>query len=189
MKERQRCHWCNINNPLYVAYHDNEWGEPVHDDNKLFEMLLLECFQAGLSWECILKKREAFRKAFDIFDIVKISNYDLSKQNALLSDAGIIRNRLKIAAATTNAKIFIQIQKEFESFNNYIWEYTKGETIYEHGKTYSALSDKVSKDLKRRGMKFVGSTVIYSFLQAIGIINSHEEGCWKYKEGKTNGQR
>ena len=174
---RQRCRWCNLSNPLYVHYHDHEWGVPVHDDHHLFEMLVLESFQAGLSWECVLNKREAFREAFDGFDVVKVANYSTTKSEALMLDKRIIRNRLKIAAAVTNAKAFMQIQQEFGSFDRYIWQFTSGCTLHECGKTSSALSDAISADLKRRGMKFVGTTIIYSYLQAIGIINSHEECC------------
>lgn len=176
-----RCHWCNTNSPLYVAYHDTEWGVPVHDDRKLFEMLLLESFQAGLSWECILNKREAFRKAFDGFNYNKVAEYDGPKLAALQQDKGIIRNRLKISAAVGNAKAFINIQNEYGSFDKYVWSFTDGKTIVECNKTSSSLSDCLSKDLQKRGMKFVGTTIIYSFLQAIGIINSHEEGCWLYR--------
>ena len=176
-----RCRWCNTNNPLYVAYHDTEWGVPVHDDDKLFEMLLLESFQAGLSWECILNKREAFRRAFDGFDCKKIAEYDSARIEALCCDKGIVRNRLKIAAAVSNAKVFQKIQSEFGSFDHYIWHFTNGVTIRECDKTSSPMSDSISKDLKQRGMKFVGTTIIYSFLQAVGIIFSHEEGCWLHR--------
>ncbi len=175
---KSRCRWCNMNNPLYVDYHDKEWGMPVHDDHTLFEMLILEGFQAGLSWECVLNKREAFRKAFENFDCVKIAGYDSMKLEALRQDKGIVRNRLKISAAVSNAAVFIEIQNEFGSFDKYIWNFTGGQIVYECNKTTSSLSDTISKDLKKRGMKFVGSTIIYSYLQAIGIINSHEEGCW-----------
>lgn len=179
---QRRCSWCNPNNPLYVAYHDREWGVPVHDDGKLFEMLLLETFQAGLSWECVLNKREAFRQAFDGFDYRKISAYGEDKLSALLSDKGLVRNRLKICAAVTNAKAFISIQAEQGSFDRYIWAFTAGRTLCECDKTSSPLSDQISKDLKRRGMKFVGTTIVYSFLQAVGIVSSHEEGCWLHQE-------
>lgn len=178
----KRCHWCNTKNPLYVNYHDNEWGVPVHDDHKLFEMLLLEGFQAGLSWECVLNKREAFSKAFDDFDVNKVAEYDSTKMEALRLDKGIVRNKLKISAAVLNAKIFKQIQTEFGTFDKFIWHFTNGKTIYECDKTTSPLSDQISTDLKKRGMKYVGSTIIYSYLQAIGIINSHEEGCAWYKK-------
>lgn len=175
---KKRCHWCNLQNPLYVDYHDKEWGVPVHDDNKLFEMLLLESFQAGLSWECILNKREAFRKAFDGFDYHRIAEYDEQKQDVLRQDTGIIRNKLKIKAAINNAKIFMDIQKQHGSFDQYIWGFTNGNIIHENLLTSSPLSDKISKDLYRRGMRFVGTTIIYSYLQAIGIIFSHEDDCF-----------
>lgn len=181
--EKQRCFWANTNNPLYIAYHDNEWGEPCHDERMLFEMLILEGFQAGLSWECVLNKREAFREAFDNFDVQKVASYNENKLAELAIDPKIIRNRLKINASVTNAKAFIQIQQEFGSFDNYIWSFSNHEVILEPCdlRTTSPLSDTISKDMKRRGMKFVGSTIIYSYLQAIGIINGHLEGCWKYK--------
>ncbi len=177
-----RCSWVNLNNPLYVNYHDNEWGIPVYEDNKLFEMLLLESFQAGLSWECILNKRESFKESFDNFDYEKISKYDDNKVNKLIENKNIIRNRRKITAAIKNAKIFMEIQKEYKSFSNYIWHFTKGNVIYEYNKTTSSLSDEISKDLYKRGMRFVGSTIIYSYLQAIGVINSHEPNCFLQKE-------
>ena len=176
-----RCHWCNPSNPLYVAYHDTEWGVPVHDDRKLFEMLILECFQAGLSWECILNKREAFRKAFDGFDYQQVAEYDDVKLEALRHNDGIVRNRLKIAAAVSNAEAFMDIPTEFGLFDRFIWSFTDSKVIHEWERTSSPLSDTISKELRKRGMKFVGTTIIYSFLQAIGIINSHEEGCWLYK--------
>lgn len=177
-KDRKRCRWCNTDNPLYVDYHDHEWSVPVHEDGKLFEMLLLETFQAGLSWECVLNKREAFRRAFDGFDATKIAVYDEEKLLTLQQDKGIIRNRLKIQAAVTNARIFNAVRQEYGSFDRYIWHFTDYRTLYETDRTTSPLSDTISKDLYRRGMKFVGSTIIYSYLQAIGIINSHEEDCW-----------
>lgn len=178
--EKPRCHWCNMKNRRYVSYHDEEWGVPVHDDRHLFEMLLLESFQAGLSWECILNKQEAFRRAFDDFDYTAIATYDEAKRDSLMKDEGIVRNRLKIAAAVTNAQVFMAIQHEYGSFDNYIWGFTSGKMTYEYGKTSSELSDRISKDLKKWGMKFVGTTIVYSYLQAIGIINSHEPGCWLY---------
>lgn len=177
--DKPRCSWCNTANPAYVAYHDREWGVPVHDDGRLFEMLLLESFQAGLSWECILNKREAFRRAFDGFDAERIAGYGEDKLQALQQDKGIVRNRLKIRAAVTNARVFNEIRQEYGSFDRYIWGFTQGNILHGTGQTTSALSDAVSKDLSRRGMKFVGSTIIYSYLQAIGIINSHEAGCWR----------
>lgn len=177
-----RCRWVNLKKPLYVEYHDHEWGVPVHSDEKLFEMLILEFFQAGLTWECVLNKRENFRQAFDGFDVEKISKYDDVKCEQLLS-APIIRNRLKIKACVTNSKIFMQIQEEYGSFNNYIWGFTNGETILESCdlRTTSPLSDEISKDLKKRGMKFVGSTIIYAYLQSIGIYNAHLKNCDCYK--------
>ena len=178
----KRCFWVNEDNPLYVKYHDEEWGTPVYDDNKLFEMLLLESFQAGLSWECILNKREAFKEAFDYFNYKKISNYDDEKIEELMQNKGIIRNRRKITAAIKNAQIFMSIQKEYNTFSKYLWHFTEEKIIYEYNKTTSSLSDEISKDLYKRGMRFVGSTIIYSYLQAIGIINSHEPGCFCYRK-------
>ena len=179
-KEIKRCFWANPENENYIKYHDKEWGKPVYDDHKLLEMLILESFQAGLSWECILNKRENFRKAFDNFELEKICNYTEKKIEELRQDEGIIRNRLKIKASIKNSKIFKEIQKEYGSFSNYIWHFTNNEVIYEIGKTNSKLSDTISKDLKKRGMSFVGTTIIYSYLQAIGIINSHEKDCFLY---------
>ena len=187
IREQHRCHWCNTDNPFYVDYHDHEWGVAVHDDRKLFEMLVLEGFQAGLSWECILNKRAAFRKAFDDFDYNKVAEYQADKLESLRRNEGIVRNRLKIAAATGNARAFLRIRAEYGSFNNYIWSFTDGKTLYEYGKVSSPLSDAISKDLRRRGMKFVGTTIIYSYLQAVGIINSHEEGCRLHKGAVTHG--
>lgn len=174
-----RCSWVNMKNPLYIRYHDTEWGVAQHNDKELFELLILEGFQAGLSWECVLNKRESFRKAFDDFDVEKVSKYDEEKCLQLQSDPSIIRNRLKIKASVTNSRIFMQIQKEFGSFDNYIWGFTDGKVIYESFdlRTTSPLSDQISKDLKKRGMKFVGSTIIYSYLQAIGVLNAHEKNC------------
>lgn len=177
-----RCHWVNPENELYVRYHDEEWGVPVHDDSKLFELLLLESFQAGLSWECVLNKREEFRRAFDGFDAEKISLYDDKKLAELAQNRGIIRNRLKIRAAVTNASVFLKLQKEYKSFAEYLWHWTENRVIYETGKTTSLLSDEISRDLKKRGMKFAGSTIIYSYLQAAGIIYSHEKECFMYKK-------
>ncbi len=181
MEEVTRCRWCNLNNPTYVGYHDNEWGRPVHDDHKLFELLVLEGFQAGLSWECILNKRDAFRVAFDNFDVDAVSDYDEAKKESLRQDGSIVRNRLKIDASVRNALVFKNIVREFGSFGNYIWGFTHGQIIYECDKTSSPLSDDISKDLKRRGMKFVGTTIVYSYLQAIGVINSHDGQCWLHK--------
>ena len=173
-----RCKWCNLKNELYVKYHDEEWCKPNFDEQYLFEMLLLESFQAGLSWECVLNKREDFRKAFDNFDIDKIIKYDDEKIAELLSNEKIIRNKLKIKASINNAKIFKDIQKEYGSFHQYLKTFTKGKIVYEIGKTTSELSDNLSKDLQKRGMKFVGSTIIYSYLQAIDVIYSHDEECF-----------
>lgn len=186
MENNKRCSWVNLNNKLYVDYHDKEWGKPVYDDNKLYEMLILESFQAGLSWECILNKRENFRKAFDGFNVDMVSNYDEKKLNELMSDPGIIRNRLKIRASINNSKVFKKIQKEFCSFSDYIWSFTKNTIVTEDFtvRTTSPLSDTISKDLKKRGMSFVGSTIIYSYLQSVGIINGHSLGCMCHKEIK-----
>lgn len=175
-----RCKWVNLKNKLYLDYHDNEWGKPKYDDKYMFELLVLESFQAGLSWECILNKRKAFREAFDNFDYYKISKYDEKKIEELCNNSNIVRNRLKINATINNAKVFIKIQKEFGSFSNYIWKFTEGKIIKNmdnNFKTTTELSDNVSKDLKKRGMKFVGSTIIYSYLQAIGVIDDHELEC------------
>ena len=183
-KDITRCFWANPNNPQYLAYHDEEWGEPCHDERMLFEMLILEGFQAGLSWECVLNKREAFREAFDNFDVQKVARYDIIKLSSLADNPKIIRNKLKINASIANANAFIKIQEELGSFDNYIWSFTNREVVYEPCdlRTTSPLSDTISKDLKKRGMKFVGSTIIYSYLQAIGIINGHLEGCYKFKK-------
>ena len=173
-----RCRWANPKNERYIRYHDEEWGVPVHNDRKLFEMLILECFQAGLSWECVLNKRDAFYEAFDGFDLEKVCAYDEDKLEALRNNPGIIRNRLKIQAAVTNARVFREIQQECGGFSEYIWHWTDGKAIYETGRTSSELSDSISKDLKNRGMKFVGTTIIYAYLQAVGVIYSHDDGCF-----------
>ena len=183
-----RCRWANPKNERYIRYHDKEWGQPVHEDGKLFEMLILESFQAGLSWECVLNKREAFWQAFDQFAIEKIVAYDEKKEEELKENPRIIRNRLKIHAAVVNAQIFREIQEEWESFDSYLWHWTDGQTIYEIGETRSELSDQISKDLKKRGMKFVGTTIIYSYLQAVGVIYSHEKGCVLEKQ-ETHGEK
>ena len=177
----KRCFWCNTNNEKYIEYHDNEWGNLNTDVKYLFEMLILESFQAGLSWECVLNKKEAFEKAYDHFDIKKIVLYDENKINELMSNKDIIRNKLKIKASINNAKIFDKISNEYNGFYNYLKSFTGGNIIYETGKTTNDLSDKISNDLKKKGMTFVGSTIIYSYLQAIGVINSHEKDCFKYK--------
>ncbi len=175
---KMRCYWANPKNERYICYHDEEWGVPVHDDQKLLEMLILECFQAGLSWECVLNKRDAFRKAFDGFDLEKICAYHEDKLEMLRNNPEIIRNRLKIQAAVINAQAFRKIQKEYGSFSEYLWHWTDGRVIQETGKTSSELSDTISKDLKKYGMKFVGTTVVYAYLQAIGVIWSHENECF-----------
>ena len=177
-----RCRWCNLNNPIYVKYHDEEWGILNLDEKYLFEMLILESFQAGLSWECVLNKRKAFEKAYDNFDIEKIIKYDESKIIKLINNKDIIRNKLKIKASIENAKIFKSIQNEYGKFANYLLSFIKSYPIVENDKTSSALSDEISKDLQKRKMKFVGSTIIYSYLQAIGIINSHDENCDFYRK-------
>ncbi len=176
-----RCSWANPKNEKYIRYHDEEWGKPVYEDSKLFEMLILESFQAGLSWECVLNKREAFKNAFDGFDLEKIITYDEKKKLELRENPGIIRNKLKIQAAVENAKIFKEIQKEWGSFSKYLWHWTEGQIVYETEITSSSLSDAISKDLKKRGMKFVGTVIIYSYLQAVGVIYSHEKGCFLMK--------
>lgn len=179
-----RCDWC-CGDELYIRYHDNEWGVPVHNDLVLFEFLVLESMQSGLSWLTILRKRENFRKAFDNFDIKKIAKYNEEKINELLNDSGIVRNNLKIKAAINNANMFIKIQEEFGSFNCYLWSFVDNKVINNHYKKIdevpvkSELSDKISKDLKRRGFKFLGSIIIYSYLQAIGIINDHINSCFR----------
>lgn len=178
----KRCKWCNLENEKYIKYHDEEWEKENFNDNYLFEMLILESFQAGLSWECVLNKRDAFKKAYDNFDINKIINYDENKINELLNNKDIIRNKLKIKASINNAKIFKKIQNEYKSFNNYLKSFTKGITLYEINQTRNELSDKLSNDLKKRGMKFVGTIVIYSYLQAIGVIYSHDKECFLYKK-------
>ena len=178
-----RCSWVNLDNPLYVKYHDEEWGIPKYNDNILFEFLILEIFEAGLSWETILNKRDNFRKAFANFDCNKISKFDESKINSLLNDEGIIRNKNKIKATINNAKIFINIQKEYGSFSNYIWHFTNNEIVFGNGtQSSNKLSDKVTKDLKNKGMKFIGTKIIYSYLTAIGVIYDHEECCKLFKK-------
>ena len=181
IENKKRCKWCNLKNQKYVKYHDKEWGTLNLDEKYLFEMLILESFQAGLSWECVLNKREDFEKAFDYFNIEKICKYNDKKVDELLSNEKIIRNKLKIKAAINNAKIFNNIQYEYEKFSKYLESFTNGKIYYEIDKTTSKLSDEISKNLQKRGMKFVGSTIIYSYLQAIGIIYSHEKECFKYK--------
>ena len=181
MDNKKRCKWCNLKNPLYVEYHDSEWCLPNFDDKYLYEMLLLESFQAGLSWECVLNKRESFRKAYDNFDVNKVISYDETKINELLNNKGIIRNKRKINASINNSKVFKEISNEYGSFYNYLRTFTKDKTICETVKTTNDLSDAISKDLQNRGMTFVGSVIIYSYLQAIGVIYSHDKDCYLYK--------
>ncbi len=188
-ENQSRCAWCGTD-PLYVAYHDEEWGVPVHDDKKLFEFLVLESFQAGLSWYIVLKKRPNFKKAFSNFDPKKIAKFTKRDVTRLMNDAGIIRNRLKIEAAINNAARFLEIQKEFGSFAKYVWSFTNGKTIDGKKKTLkeyvakNALSDAMSADMGKRGMKFRGSTICYAFMQAVGIVNDHLTSCFRYKEVK-----
>ena len=184
METKNRCKWCNIKNPLYVEYHDKEWCVPRTDDRYLYEMLILEAFQAGLSWECVLNKRENFRKAYDDFDVDKVIFYDENKITELLGNKGIIRNRLKINASITNSRIFKEIVCEYGSFYNYLKAFIDASVIFETDRTINAFSDAISKDLQKRGMKFVGSVVIYSYLQAIGVIYSHDKACYMYKNGE-----
>lgn len=177
---KRRCHWVS-DDPVYIAYHDHEWGKPVYDDKKLYEMFLLETFQAGLSWITILHKRKYFQEAFDNFDVNKIACYQQNKINELMNNKNIIRNKRKIVAAIKNAGIFIEIQKEFGSFSQYIWHFTNSEVIYLKDQelvTTSKLSDTISNDLKKRGMSFVGSVTVYSYLEAVGILNNHQKQCY-----------
>ena len=181
-----RCKWCNLNNPIYVYYHDNEWVALRTDDSYLFEMLILESFQAGLSWECILNKRDAFRKAYDNFSLDKVCSYDEEKINELIGNKDIVRNKLKIRASVNNARVFKSIVLEFGSFYSYLCSFTNGSIFYEIDKTKSLLSNSISNDLVKRGMRFVGSTIIYSYLQAIGVIYSHDKDCYLYRSSNDN---
>lgn len=178
----QRCSWVPVGDELYESYHDHEWGRPLHDEHRLYEMFVLELFQAGLSWRIILGKRDAFRKAYDDFDINKVACFDEKKIDELMQNKDIIRSRNKIKASITNSQILLDIIKIYGSFNNYVWSFTNNQVIYEVGKTTNAISDAMSKDLKKRGVKYAGSVTIYSFLQAVGVINSHEEGCFLYRK-------
>lgn len=193
MKKLNRCGWCE-GDDLYEAYHDNEWGVPVYDDDTIFEFLILETFQAGLSWITVLRKRENFREAFDNFDYKKIANYSEEKIQELLQNPGIIRNKLKIRALVTNAKAFMKVQKEFSSFSKYIWDFVDGDPIqnevedYKNAPATTAISDKLSKDLKKKGFKFVGSTVLYAHMQATGMVNDHEISCFRHSEVKELGK-
>jgi len=181
MDNKKRCKWCNLKNSKYIDYHDNEWCKPNFDDKYLYEMLILESFQAGLSWECVLNKRESFRKVYDDFNLEKVCSYDNKKIIELLNNKEIIRNKLKINASINNSKIFKTIVSECGTFYNYLKSFAGDEIIYETDKTTNDLSDNISNDLQKRGMKFVGSTIIYSYLQAIGIIYSHDKECYLYK--------
>lgn len=189
METLKRCGWC-VGDPLYEAYHDTEWGVPVLDDQTLFEFLILETFQAGLSWITILRKRENFREALDGFNYEKIANYSEEKIEELLLNAGIIRNKLKVRATVTNAQAFIKVQEEFGSFSGYIWKFVQGKPInnmvvnYKEMPPTTSISDALSKDLKKRGFKFVGSTVMYAHMQATGMVNDHEVSCFRHKEVK-----
>ncbi len=184
MKEKKRCPWC-LKDPVYIKYHDQEWGQPVHDDRLLFEFLILESFQAGLSWLTVLKKRENFRKAFAGFDPKKVARFDARKKAALMQDAGIIRNRLKIEAAVNNAKCFLAIQKEFGSFDKYVWQFVGGKPLKNNFKSLKELpaktdlSDAMSEDMGRRGFRFRGSTICYAFMQAVGMVNDHLVSCYR----------
>ncbi len=192
MAELQRCGWCE-GDALYEAYHDTEWGIPVYDDNTIFEFLILETFQAGLSWITVLRKRENFRKAFNDFDYKEIANYSEEKIQDLLQNPGIIRNKLKVRATITNAQAFIKVQEEFGSFSKYIWGFVDGKPIqnkienYKEAPATTNISDKLSKDLKKRGFKFVGPTVVYAHMQATGMVNDHELSCFRHHEIKKMG--
>lgn len=183
----KRCAWVNLDNPNYVQYHDEVWGEPVYDDRLLFEMLILEGAQAGLSWETILNKQKNYKKAFDDFNPAIVAMYDESKKSELMSNPGIVRNRRKIQSAIKNANVFLEIQKEFGSFSTYLWSFVEHKPIKNHFSslsevpTSSPLSDRISKELKKRGMSFVGTTIIYAYLQAVGVVNDHTLDCFKYK--------
>ena len=189
-KTKRRCEWGTVSQ-LYIDYHDNEWGVPIHDDRTLFEFLILECAQAGLSWETVLKKRENYRKAFSNFDPVKVSRYGDKKVEALMGNKGIIRNRLKITSAINNANRFLEVRKEFESFDTYIWQFVNGKPIINRFKSIQEIpattkeSDAMSKDLKKRGFTFVGPTICYAHMQATGMVNDHIVGCFRYKEIKA----
>ena len=188
--DKSRCDWCG-NDPLYMSYHDHEWGVPLFEDKILFEFLILETFQAGLSWITILRKRENFRQAFDDFDYLKIAQYDEAKYEELLMNPGIIRNKLKIRSAISNAQLFIEIQKEYGSFSNYFWSFTDNKSISNQWDNMSQvpattdLSDTISKTLKKKGFKFVGSTVIYAYMQAVGMVNDHVSSCFRYEQIKS----
>jgi DNA-3-methyladenine glycosylase I len=195
MAEKKRCSWASgLDDPEYIQYHDEEWGRPVHDDRHLFEMLILEGAQAGLSWSTILHKRANYRKSFASFDPKKVARFDAQRRAALMKDAGIVRNRLKIESTVTNAQAFLQVQKEFGSFDRYLWNFVDGKPVVsirpagERLPASTDLSDRISKDLKKRGFRFVGSTIIYAFLQAVGVVNDHSRACFLApKAGKALG--
>jgi DNA-3-methyladenine glycosylase I len=195
MAEKKRCSWASgLDDPEYIQYHDEEWGRPVHDDRHLFEMLTLEGAQAGLSWSTILHKRANYRKSFASFDPKKVARFDAQRRAALMKDAGIVRNRLKIESTVTNAQAFLQVQKEFGSFDRYLWNFVDGKPVVsirpvgERLPASTDLSDRISKDLKKRGFRFVGSTIIYAFLQAVGVVNDHSRTCFLApKASKTSG--
>jgi DNA-3-methyladenine glycosylase I len=188
MDTKKRCEWVPPDNPLYIKYHDEEWGVPVHDDRLLFEFLVLEGAQAGLSWLTILRKRENYREAFDHFDPRKVAQYDERKIEELIQNSGIIRNRLKIEAAVRNAAAFLEVQKEFGSFDRFIWQFVEGKPIINRWKNLKEIpahtpeSDAMSKELKKRGFKFVGSTICYAHMQATGMVNDHTIDCFRYRE-------
>ena len=187
VKSKRRCAWAG-SDPLYIEYHDHEWGIPVHNDRKFFEMLTLEGAQAGLSWITILRKREHYRRAFDQFDFRKIARYDGKKVRQLMRNEGIVRNRLKIESTISNAKAFLEVRKEFGSFDRYVWKFVNGRTIRNHPRSLKAIppataeSDALSKDLRKRGFRFVGSTICYAFMQATGLVDDHVRGCWKNRK-------
>jgi len=186
--EKKRCEWCLSGNELYVQYHDEEWGVPVHDDRKQFEFLTLESAQAGLSWSTVLNKREGYRKAFADFDPVKVARFTEKRILKILENPGVIRNKLKVRSAVTNAQLFLAVQEEFDSFDEYIWQFVDGKTIQNKWRTMKQVpvttteSDALSKDLKKRGFKFVGSTIMYAHMQAVGMVNDHVVGCFRHKE-------
>ena len=189
--EKKRCRWVPVDDPDYVGYHDKEWGRPVHDDRLLFEMLILEGAQAGLSWSTILHKRANYQRAFAHFDPKKVARFDAAKKAALLKDPGIVRNRLKIDSTVTNAQAFLQVQREFGSFDQYLWAFVSGRPLI-NGPTAASgvparteLSDRISKDLKKRGFRFVGTTIIYAYLQAVGVVNDHSRDCFLYRPPKA----
>ena len=185
MEQRTRCFWVRADSAIYCAYHDEEWGTPIHSDREMYALFLLELFQAGLSWITLLKKREAFAEAFDGFDVEKIAVYDAAKVDELLQNAGIIRSRGKIEAAIHNAKIVLDLKREYGSFCNYLWSFSGGKVVLspdDRPRATSPLSDTMAQDMKRRGMKYAGSVTIHSFLQAAGIVNEHEPNCYRYDE-------